>query len=526
MTSKDNQNNNTKPAILKTALVVTLFTFGAKILGYVRELILAGLYGTSYVVDAYIMSQTIPNLILAGILSAIVTAYIPLLSEKIEKHSEQEGNVFTSQVLNMLTIVSMFISILGIIFAEQVTTVLASGFIGETARLTSMFLRLTFAYIVFLSGSRILEAYLQYKGVFIPQVICGYVQNIIIIIAIFISVFQGVYFLAVGFLAGNAIYFLLVYVLSRKRGFKHQKPEISKWRKIGKEIYILAVPVFIGSEISVINAFVDKYLASGLMEGSVAALNYAYELQMLIISLTSSVFIGIIYPQLAQACSSNNRRIFCDIIERGTRIILIIAIPCMIGAILFCDPIVKVIYGRGAFDTMAVVMTGSAFAYYAIAIPFHALNILFTRIFYSLQDMRTPVKYGIVSMIINMLLNVILINYMQHNGLALATSIATICNTIMLYMCMRKKYPWVTIVSNKRKMFVIAGIAVGVVYISYEIFRFLVGLDVMYQWTCLLVAICICCLLYMLLLMFAKVEEVKILDQTIKRLLKVKKRED
>lgn len=507
--------NNVKQTAMKTTIFVMLVTFGAKIVGYVRELVLAGVYGTSYVVDAYIMSQSIPYMILGGVISAAATTYIPLLSEKIEKHSEKEGNAFTGQVLDVLSSVLMVVSIIGIVFSEQLTGILASGFTGETARLTSLFLKITFIYTVFWARSRILDAYSQYKGVFVPQIIYGYVQNIVIIIAIIVSAYYEVYILVLGFLLGYVIYYLLVYVTARRCGYKYYKNGINTTIDAIKEIGKLALPVFIGSEVNTVNAFVDKWLASRLGEGSVAALSYAYEIQVLIISFTSAIYVTVVYPQLARAGNSNDRRSFCAIVEKGTRIITMLVVPCMLGAILFSEPIVRLIYERGAFDTSATGMTSSAFAFYSMGIVFLAFNALFTRIFYALKDVKTPVRYGMVGVVINIILNFVLVNYMYHNGLALSTSIAAGWNTIMLYRALRKKYPWIVITSEMKKVLSIIFAALISVGTAYGIFKLILSIGMLSEWICLIAAIGICIIIYALLLILCKIEEAEMIKKNI-----------
>ena len=154
--------------MVQTAVMMGILTLISKLFGFVREMVMANYYGASYITDAYGMAFTILTVLFGGIIAAISTAYMPVYSRINETQGKQEGDAFTSGILNLLLAVSIVISIIGIIFSDQLIAVLASGFSGETAKLASFFVKVLFSYVIFSSTAGVLESYLQYKGVFLP----------------------------------------------------------------------------------------------------------------------------------------------------------------------------------------------------------------------------------------------------------------------------------------------------------------------------------------------------------------------
>ncbi len=487
----------------------------SKCIGFVREMVFAGFFGTSYVTDSYVMATAIPTILFGGVLGAVATAYMPIYSEIAEEKGEADANHFTSQIINILLIISIISSILGIIFSDQIVRLLASGFHGDTAELTSFYVKITLSYVIFSSITTILEANLQYKGVFLPQVITGYLLSGATIIVIIFSAYTNHYYLAFGLLLGHMARFFIILIISKHKGFKYSKS--MELGNTAKRIIALSLPVFIGSSFSQINTFVDKTLASGLKEGSVAALNYGMLLVNMIFALTIGILTTIIYPRLSQSSAQGDYKRFGEIVSTGVELITIASIPCSLGAILYSRQIIQIVYERGAFDQTATSMTSSAFLYYSIGLLFMALADIFIRAYYALHDMKTPILCASISVIINVILNLIFVRYMAHNGLALATSIAAACSTTALYIGLRIKYKKITIIRSKTKIIKIitaAFISVGCSWLAYQ-WIIIPLINIRLIQLCL--AVLTAALVYYRILRLMKVEEVKLIWQILKR---------
>lgn len=507
---------NHKLTTTQLALVLAIMTVGSKIFGFVRELLLANYYGASFITDAYTMSMSIPNNLLAGIVGAAATAYMPVYSKKVETEGEESGNTFTSQIINLLLFVVGIIMILGWLFAEPLVHLFAPGFSGPTFELTTFYLRVAFVMVFFSVVSNMLGTYLEYKGVFIAPTSLAYVQNICIIIAIILSAKtntpEGLIF---GITTGYLIMAIGKLIIASRNGYKHKLD--FNFTKPVKEILVLAVPVFIGSSAAEINVLVDRILASNLAEGSVSSLQYGNLFSGLISSLTISVFVTIIYPRLAQAFAQNDFDRISDVSERGINLIALLMVPCTLGALTYSSQVIQVVYERGAFNTVATDLTAAAFFFYSIGMAFTATRSFLDKIFYSVHDTVTPVKCSVVAVVCNIILNFLLVKVMGHAGLALATSISQIISMLLEYILFGRKFPQITLLKSKRKLAKIVLFSIISVGLSYAFYYFVGGLIWMPRMVLLGVSVIIAVALYLLLLYLFKFEELELFKDLVNR---------
>ncbi len=498
------------------AFLMAVLTLISKLLGFIREMVMANYYGVTYITDAYVMSFTILSVIFGGLITAVSTAYIPIYSEIVEGKNKEAGDRFTSELINALLILTLVISLIGIVFSNQVISIFASGFSGETARLANFFVRVLFSYVVFSSSAGILESYLHYKGVFLPQIISGYLINACTIAAIIISSYTNYYFLAFGCLLGYILRFLTMWSIAKRRSYNYNFS--LKLNDTVKKVVALALPTFIGSYMLHINLFIDRTLASRLAEGSISALNYASLLNGMIMGLTITILSTIIYPKLSQANSLEQYDRFNSIIGVGTTITVMIALPCSLGAMIYSNQVVQIVFERGVFDANASAMTSSAFVFYSAGLLFISLNDLLTRTYYSMHNMKTPMIIGGISVIINVVLNLILVQFMAHNGLALATSVASFCNTILLYIGLKRKHPQIRVLQSRLQLIKITIASITALSISYMAYTFMT--DAMGHIPSIIqlsISILVAVIIYSGLLLIFKIEEIKLLKQIIKK---------
>ncbi|WP_324825775.1 murein biosynthesis integral membrane protein MurJ [Sinanaerobacter sp. ZZT-01] len=502
-----------KRTAAQTAVLMAGLTLGSKLLGFIREMVMASAFGTSYVTDAYVLSTAIPTIVFGGLFGAVATAYIPLFSEVTEHRGKKEADLFTSQILNLLFIISIISSIFGFFFSDMIIKICAPGFTGETAKLASFFVKATFSYIIFTSTASLLDSYLQYKGYFLLPIISGYMQNVFVIGCIVISALYQYYFLAFGLLIGCFVRFLIVFFFAVKKGFRYSFDLHFKDR--ARSIMILALPVFIGSYINQINLFVDKSLASQLPEGSASALNYGYLLVGIVTGLTISIITTVIYPKLTQAKTLGQWSRFEEMICTGINLILIIALPCTFGGVVYSSTIVQIVYERGAFDSNATMLTQTTFLFYIGGLLFFALAEFFTRVFYSMKDTKSTLLAGAAAVIVNITLNLILVRYLAHGGLALATSISSACNVAVMFIIFRKKYNEICLIESWSKLYKIAGSAIIATGISYAIYYLLVSTIWMPRMIYFGLAAMVDGIVYIGLLSLFRIEEVKMIRQVL-----------
>ena len=284
-----------------------------------------------------------------------------------------------------------------------------------------------------------------------------------------------------------------------------------------KEAMLLALPVFLGGSVAQINTFVDRMLASGLPEGSVSVLTYGNEIINSIVMLTVTILVTIIYPKLNQAFAQGDRLQVGTLTERGITVLALLAVPISMGAMLYAQPVIRIVYEHGAFTAEDTRRTAAAFFCYAIGLTFLAVNQLITKVFYSLHDTKTAVYCSVASVVCNIVLNLILVRSMAHAGLALATSIAQTINALLLYYTFKRKYPDIKLLSSKRKLVRIVLFSTISVAISYLCFVLLSDKINSPQVVSLAGAVASAGIVYLILLKAAKFEELSILKDLVKR---------
>ncbi len=505
-----------KKSTAQIAVLMVVLNLGCKVLGFVREMAMAGYYGTSYVVDSFVMAQSIPNILLGGILVAISTAYMPLYSKRAEEQGEEAGNRYTSQVIFILVALSFITAIIGAVFAEPLVRVMATGFDEQARALTSYYLRITFAYTVFSSIVGVFASYLQYKGSFVLQILGDYLQNIAIIVMIIVSAYTDNKWLAMGLFLGYAIRCFFLYYLSCKRGYSFRL-EFTGLKGTVKEILGLSIPVFLGTTMQEINTFVDRTLASRLEKGSISALNYANQINTIVISLSITILTTIIYPKLVHISTENNQKLFCLYVQKGFNLVMMLMVPISLGSILYSDGIIKLIYERGAFDSSATEITATAYVFYSMGVIFIALNNYITKIYYSFQEMKQPMICAGIGMGVNIILNIILVRFMEQNGLALATSIAAAVNAVLLIVVLKKRHREVKLVASKTKIAAIAISSVISMLISYAVYLFLMKNIGLQEILSMIFSIGIAIISYMIFLKIFKVDELEYLVKSLLR---------
>lgn len=502
----------------QTAVLMAALTLISKLFGFIREMVMANYFGASYITDAYAMSFTILTVLFGGIITAISTAYMPLYSNINEGKGKEAGDYFTSLIINFLLAVTVLISILGIIFSDQLIAVLASGFSGETARLASFYIKVLFFYVIFYSSAGILESYLQYKGVFLPQIISGYFVSICSIVAIIISAYTSYYYLAFGILAGYVFRYIVIAITAKKKHLQYSS--VLKYDASVKEILKMAIPTFIGSFALYINQFIDKTLASRLVEGSISALNYAALLNGLIMGLTITILSTVIYPKLTRAISLDQYDRYNRILSAGLSIVIMIALPCSLGAMMYSEQVIQIVYERGVFDRTATLMTSSAFFFYAAGLLFIAINDLITKAYFSIRDTKSPMIFSGISVIINITLSLILMRSMAHSGLALATSIAALCNTLLLWTGIRRKYKQIKLLESRNKLIkiIISAItAVGGSYIVYSVVIMPLSHIIIMRTVQMALTVIAAGIFYLIILKLFKISELDLLRSLFRR---------
>ena len=301
----------------------------------------------------------------------------------------------------------------------------------------------------------------------------------------------------------------------KKTKFRYKYILDFKDRYVKKILYLIP-PILISVGISDLNNIIDKAMASTLIDGSISALNYANRLDMLVRGVFISAIATVMYPILSKEANKDSYDGLKKVTINGINIILLITIPATVGMIILANPIVKLAFERGKFDSLATYMTAGALIFTVIGMVGVSLRTLLSNVYYSLQDTKTPVIKGFIAVTINVVLNLILIKPMAHRGLALATSISAIVASILLIYGLKKKIGSFGLMKSVKcgLKALVASIVMGiVVYFLHISLGNNMGSGTLPELITLLVSAGVGALIYLILIYLLKVEE---LDWVIK----------
>ncbi|MGO4928341.1 murein biosynthesis integral membrane protein MurJ [Fundicoccus sp. Sow4_F4] len=422
----------------KTALILMIITIASKLIGFGREIVLAYYYGASSISDSYIIAFTIPGVVFAFVGSGISNAYIPMYTKLETEIGVSKADDYTNNLVHILLIASVILVGLGLAFTEPLVQIFASGFEGETLRLAVRFTKVTLFGMFFTGLIYVFNAYLQIKGNYLIPALSGFPLNLIVVVAIIISSKGHIMVLAYGILASIMAQFIILIPSIMKTDFKYKLLLNFKDPEIKNMLY-LALPVIIGVAVNDINVIVDRTIASRISIGGISSLNYAQRLNAFVQGTIVTSIGTAMYPLISKLVVNRDMKAVKKVISEAILGTTLLVLPCMIGAMTLSEPIIEVLFGRGAFDTKAVILTSKALFYYSIGMIGIGLRDIISRPFYAMQDTKTPMINASIGMIVNIILNLILAYYMGIAGLALATSISSLFIVILLLTSLRKK---------------------------------------------------------------------------------------
>lgn len=422
----------------KTAILLMVITIFSKMFGFTREIALSYFYGASNISDAFLISLTIPSVIFSFIGTGLSTGYIPMYSKIEQKYGEREGNRYTNNLVNILLVLCTVIIIIGLLFTDNIVKLFASGFAGDTLKLAVKFTRISLLGIYFTGLISIFGAFLRIKGNYAVPALVGFPMNFFIIITIFLSSKTNILVLAVGSVIATASQLVLLMPFIHKTGYRYELVLDMKDKYIKKMVYI-ALPIVIGVSVNQINVLVDRTLASSIAVGGISALNYASKLNGFVQGMFVTTISSVMYPMISKMAAQNDISGLKKSVSEAINIISLLVIPATVGAMVFAEPVVRLLFGRGAFDPQAISMTSDALFYYSIGMIGFGLREVLSSAFYSLQDTKTPMINGALAMGMNIILNIMLSKFLGIGGLALATSISAIFCTGLLFISLRNK---------------------------------------------------------------------------------------
>ncbi len=424
--------------LLKSTAIVSINTLLSRVLGLVRDMVIALVLGVGLQSDAFFVAFRIPNLFRRLFAEgAFSQAFIPVLAE----HKSAEGDAgvrdLAAHVTGCLALVLILVTVVGVLASPLLVMAFAPGFGSQSDKfdLTVVMTRICFPYLLFISLTSLSAGLLNTYGRFAVPAFTPVLLNLSLIgSALWLAPYfsEPVLALAVGvFIAGLVQLLFQLPFLARlgllvwpRVNFKHQQV----WK-----ILTLIVPALVGVSVAQINLLVDTLIASFLQQGSVSWLYFSDRIMEFPLGVFGIALATVMLPNLSRQFSQNSTEGFSNSLEWALRWVVLIGVPAALGMGLLASPILTTLFQYGAFSAIDVRMAGLSLSAFAIGLlGFVSVKILAPG-FYARQDMKTPVRIALVAMLSNVILNLILMWPLAHVGLALATSLSALLNAALLY---------------------------------------------------------------------------------------------
>jgi putative peptidoglycan lipid II flippase len=436
------------PRLARSAGVFGLATITSRVLGLVRDQVLAFYFGAGDANDAFRVASRIPNLVrdlfAEGAMSA---AFVPTFTRHLTLHGRERAWHLASSVINALLIVTGVIVVAGVVFAEPLVRLYASEFAAVPGKLelTIYLTRVVFPFLTLVAVAAAFMGMLNSLGHFFMPALSPAMFNVAMIVMSLALIpiapslgVQPITIVAIATLAGGLAQLVIQWPLLRREGFRYRA--VLDIRDEGlHRVLLLMGPGTIGMAATQINVFVNTVLATGQGTGAVSWLDFAFRLMYLPIGLFGVSVATAATPAISRLVATQDFARIRSTVASALGLMLFLNVPATVGLIILARPIVAVIFERGEFTAADTIATAAALQFYAIGLVGYSIVRIISPTFYALQRSRVPVIVSAGSVLINVALNLALVRVMGYRGLALGTSITAIINaSLQMYLLRRE----------------------------------------------------------------------------------------
>ena len=429
--------------LLKALVTVSGMTLLSRILGFVRDFVIARVFGAGMLTDAFFVAFKLPNLLRRLFAEgAFSQAFVPILGEYKNKRGEDEARRLVDRVATLLFLVLVLVTLLGMAGAPLLVYLSAPGFAADADKfaLTVELTRITFPYILFMSLVALAGGILNTWSRFAIPAFTPVLLNLSFIgMALFATPCFSRPVLALGWAVflGGALQLALQLPFLRRIGMLPRF--VFDWKDEGvRRILRLMAPAVLGVSVSQVSLLINTIFASFLGTGSVSWLYYADRLMEFPSGMLGAALGAILLPSLAKYHASENFDEYSRLLDWGLRLTLLLAAPAALALALIAVPLITTLFHHGAFSANDVFMTRNALVAYSVGL----LGLILVKVlapgFYARQNIRTPVKIALLTLFVTQALNLALIGWLRHAGLALAIGLAACLNAFLLYRGLRR----------------------------------------------------------------------------------------
>ena len=432
-------------SLFRSIATVGSWTMGSRLLGFVRDILMASALGTGMVADAFFVAFKFPNffrrLFAEGAFNA---AFVPLFGERLEKDGITAARTFAAEAAAVMVAALLTFTLLAIITMPILMYLIAPGFAGHSEKfeLTIELTRITFPYLTFMALIALMGGMLNTMQKFAATAAAPILLNIVLISALVLlnlDVFDHPGFTLAWAVCAAGIGQFIWIVAACAKGkllFRLSWPRLTPGVK---RLLTLMAPGLIGAGVVQINLVVDVILASTLQEGSVSFLYFADRVNQLPLGVIGVAGGIALLPLMTRQLAEGDEAGAAESQNRAIEFALLLTVPATLALVTIGDPIVRVLFERGAFDAAATKNTAAALSAFSVGLPAYVLIKALTPGFFARQDTVTPVKIAIVAMVVNVVLALILMQVLSHVGIALATACSAWMNAIILWVILHRR---------------------------------------------------------------------------------------
>ena len=448
----------------KTTIKVMIITIIAKILGFIRDKVVLNFFGTGPVTEAFTLAYGIPSTLLAVVVTALVTGFIPMYT-RVKQNDDENSNDFTNNVFNILVMFGFVLGLIMFLFPEVIVKLAAAGFNEETHMLASTFVRIISFSALTVSIMQLGVGYLNVNQSFILPAAISLPSNIVIIIFTLLAKKTGeINLIAWGTLAAFAVQGILMFSYMKVFKFKY-KPEVNFKDPYLKEMVRLAMPLLYSSLLGTLNSLaITSYATTIYGQGAYAYISMSGRLLGFATGIFVTGVLSVAYPTVASAAAKDDKVGAVNSMNDAILLIVLFIFPVVVGFITMRYEIVAFVYGCGKIGVTELEILSSVFLGSTLGLFFLGIRDLYIRVHYAYQDMKTPLHNQILYVVSNVALFLILGKFFGLFGITLAGSIAAGFSTIFLFNSLLNRFKrlGMRVILRDIVKITIASIAMGV----------------------------------------------------------------
>ena len=428
--------------LIKSTGTFSFFTIISRLLGYLRDILIAIFLGTSFLADVFFVAFRIPNtfrrLFSEGTFNA---AFVPSYSSEISK-GKNKSNKFANEVLNYLFLILLIIVLVVQIFMPTFVSLIAPGFIDDNEKmdLAINLTRITFPFLILVSLASFFSAILNSHNRFAEAAAAPIILNIILIIILLFSKSLNdelVYYLSYGVTLAGLLQLIFLYFFV----IKHFKLTFDIKFKLSKKVKVFfnkLFPSIFSSGVTQINILVGTIIAS-FQTSAVSYLYYADRIYQINLAIAGIAIGVVVLPQLSKHISQKNRKKIDLIQNKALELSLFLSLPASIALCIAPDEIISALFGYGQFSESSVLNSAKALYFFSLGLPAFAMIKVFSNFFFANHDTKTPFYISLVSVILNILISVYFFKSIGFIIIPIATTISSWFNSITLFLFLQKK---------------------------------------------------------------------------------------